>query len=170
MVQNYRIKRLTCGSPNRGRLAAVAALVPPGSRVADVGTGHGLLALRLRASGRAAHCVATERNTRLLTEARRRAVDRLPGVELRAGDGLAALDPADRIDVVVLAGMGSRKMIRILADERLLRLAIRRLVLQPQCEAQRLRRWLADQGFGIVAESRSLERGRSYLVIAAERL
>ncbi len=140
-----------------------------GSRVADVGTGHGKLPLRLLASGRAAHCVATERNPRLLTEARRRAVDRLPGVELRAGDGLAALHSADRIDVVVLAGMGSRKMIRILDDERLLRLAVRRLVLQPQCEAPLLRRWLAGQGFCIVAERYPVERGRSYVVMAADR-
>ena len=68
----------------------------------------------------------------------------------------------------MLAGMGARKIIRILDDERLERLAIRRLVVQPQSEPQRLRNWLLGNGFGIVAERSALDRGRHYTVIAAE--
>jgi tRNA (adenine22-N1)-methyltransferase len=157
-------------SPDRDRLAAIAALIPPGSRVADVGTGHGRLPLSLCACGRSVHCIATEKSPRLLADARRRSADHpgAPGVELRAGDGLAPLRPEDRVEVLVLAGMGARKIIRILDDERLGRLSIRRLVVQPQSEPQRLRNWLLRSGFGIVAEHCALDRGRRYTVIAAE--
>jgi len=147
----------------------VAALVPRGVRVADVGTGDARLPLRLRAGGRAAWCVASERSPQRTAAARRR----LPaggesGVELRTGDGLAPFGAEDRIDVLILAGMGARKMIRILEAGSPARLGLRRLVLQPQCEADRLRRWLAGHGYRIVAERLVVERRRPYVVLAAE--
>lgn len=153
------------------RLRALAALVPPGSRVADVGTGHALLPLFLRRSGRAAHCVATERSPTTLAVLRRRAAaGRTPeGIELRAGDGLQALSAEDRIDVLVLAGLGARKMIRILEDRRLDSLRPRRLVLQPQSETARLETWLARRGYRVVASTETWDRGRAYRVLAVER-
>jgi tRNA (adenine22-N1)-methyltransferase len=148
------------------RLRAVAEMVPGGSRVADIGTDHGVLPRRLVESDRASHCVATE------LCARRLAPDALePGssaVEVRVGDGLGPLGPEDRLDVLVLAGLGARTMLRILDDPRLERLAVRRLVLQPQSETARLRRWLIDRGFRIVDERLILDRGHYYVVLAAE--
>jgi len=155
--------------PGRSRLSAIAELVPPGTRVADIGTGHGKLALWLCAHGIASSCVATERTPELLAEARRRSHGHrgAAGVDFRSGDGLAALRAEDRIEVVILAGMGARKMIRILEDGSLGQLSVRRLVLQPQSESDRLRRWLAAHGFGIYRETVAVERGRAYDVIAA---
>jgi tRNA (adenine22-N1)-methyltransferase len=137
----------------------VAALVPRGSRVADVGTGDARLPRRLSACGRTTWCVATERKPQ--AEGR-------DDVELRAGDGLGPLEREDRIDVLILAGMGARKMIRILGGGGLERIGARRLVLQPQCEAERLRGWLAGRGFSVVAEQVTVERGRRYVVLALE--
>ena len=153
------------------RLAAIAGLVPSGSRVADVGTGHAGLADMLLASGRAAHCIATEISLETLESIREKVRGRaLPGgFELRGGDGLEALSPADRIDVLVIAGIGARKIIGILASSRLDALGVRRLVLQPQSEPELLDRWLTLRGFRVVDERRPADRGRSYRVLAAER-
>ena len=106
-----------------GRLEAVAALVPPGSQVADIGTGHGLLAHGLLASGRSPHCIVTERTKLLLRGVRAYPASHpLAGsLELRAGDGLAALRPDDRVDVVVAAGMGGPSILGILERSPLLR-------------------------------------------------
>ena len=151
------------------RLEAVAALVPRGARVADVGSGHGLLAAGLLERGTAAACIATERDERLLRELREaRPAPLPPGLELRWGDGLAPLEPGDRIDVVVLAGMGARTIRGLLSDPRLALLGVRRLVLQPQTEHAALRRTLAMRGLGIVDERMARERGRYYVAIAAE--
>ena len=160
---------MTRNPPGRTRLNAIAEMIPPGSRVADIGTGHGKLPLWLCAHGVASICVATERSPELLAEARRRCRGHraAAAVDLRSGDGLAALRVEDRIEVVILAGMGARKMIRILEGERLGQLAVRRLVLQPQSESDRLRRWLATNGFGIYRETVAVERGRVYDVFAA---
>lgn len=154
----------------QGRLAAVASLVTRGTRVADIGSGHGRLARRLLASGRCPYCVATERTPELLERIRLfpPAHPLASCQALRWGDGLDALRPADAIDTVVVAGLGGLSIVAIL-DAGLPRLrSVGRIVLQPQTDHGYLRRWLLGAGFGIVEERLAGERGRFYAVIAAE--
>jgi tRNA (adenine22-N1)-methyltransferase len=149
------------------RLAALARAVERDARVADVGAGHGRLALWLAATGRAAFCLATERTETLLAGVARP----LGGagwsvrIAFRAGDGLAALKAADRIDTAVVAGLGGRAIARLL-DARAA--GLRRLVLQPRTEAGTVRRRLSELGFTPVAEELTLDRGRTHLTIVAE--
>ena len=152
------------------RLGAVASLVPPGSRVADIGTGHGLLPHRLLVSGRCVHCIATERTPLLLREVRSfPASHRLAGsLDLRAGDGLAALQPDDRVDVVVAAGLGGPSILAMLERSPVPCSRFARLVFQPQTEPARLRRGLIELGLAIVAERLVRENGRFYLALAVE--
>ena len=154
-------------TPLGARLSAVGALVPPGSRVADVGSDHGLLARWLIERSVATHCWATER-TAAQGRALDRAVDDLrPAVAVAWGDGLAPLGPAlEALDVVVIAGMGGRTTLRILAEATVLP---RRLVLQPQRHVARVRGWLRRQGWSVVQERLVAEREQRYQVIAAER-
>jgi tRNA (adenine22-N1)-methyltransferase len=148
------------------RLDAAAALVPPGSRVADVGGGSGALAAHLLASGRAAACIATERTARLARELTARGPR--PGLEVRCGDGLAPLQAADRLDVLVMTGFGGQAMAAILDRGAWRRLGLRRLVFGPHGGAAPLRRWIGVQGLGVVAERMIRERGRFYVALAAE--
>ena len=145
------------------RLAAVAELVPESARVADVGADHGRLALALLASGRVASCLATEatpaRLARLAASVARHPLG--SRLELRGGWGLGPLRIEDRLDCLVLAGMGGLKIAGILAGGgprraggvgatvpgnrspgEVDRLGVARLVLQPATEAAGLRRWL----------------------------
>lgn len=146
-------------------------MIPEGSRVAEIGTDHGILPRRLLASGRASFCVATDLTKDALAGLRRlmQGHPRRDRLALRAGDGLSALEPADRMDVVVLAGMGATRICRILGAPQLASLGVRRLVLQPQSDPALLRRWLWDHGWEIVQERMAFERGRFYVVMAAER-
>jgi tRNA (adenine22-N1)-methyltransferase len=145
----------------------VAELVPAGSRVADVGSGHGLLPRHLLALGRAAWCVATERDERRLRSVLHDPDD--PRLSLRHGDGLAPLEPEDRLDAVVIAGLGGPSIARILGSPRWEALGARRLVLQPQTGAAGLRRWLAGHGFALADERLVLSAGRFYPILAVER-
>jgi len=148
------------------RLTAVADLIPRGARVVDLGSGHGLLPQQLLACGRAGVCIATERDRR--TAARLRHLEATSGLEIRVGDGLAALKPGDDVDVLVMAGLGARSMLRILSAGRFDVTSLRRLVLQPQTESGLLRRWLVEKGRTIVDERMVVDRGRFYVAIAAE--
>jgi tRNA (adenine22-N1)-methyltransferase len=87
---------------------------------------------------------------------------------LRVGAGLEALSSADGLDVAVVAGVGGRTAVRMLDREDLLRLGVRRLILQPQTEWATVRRWLFHHDFAIVDEGLVRERRRDYLILAAE--
>lgn len=157
--------------PLSPRLAAIADAIAPGSRVADVGSDHGLLPLWLAANGRAAYCLATEKSAELLLRVARPPAH-APWAKLlgyRAGDGLEALHPGDRIDTIVLAGLGGRTIVRLLDTPRFLSPSLVRLVLQPRSEFDRTRIFLSDRGWRPVAERLSFDRGRFHLTLAAER-
>lgn len=145
------------------RLEAVAAMVPVGSRVADIGTDHAILPHLLLSTGRASHCIASDVRSGWPEGAA--PSERL---ELRTGSGLQVLKPEDRIDVVAITGMGGRSIRRILDDDCRHRLGIRLAVAQPQKDAAELRRWCAENRYPLVAEKLIFERRRHYVVLAAE--
>lgn len=144
------------------RLRAVAAGIPRGSRVADIGSDHGRLAAWLVARERARRVIATEVDRRRLPPAR-------DGVEARVGPGLEPIAPEDGIDVVVVAGLGGRSIVAILDDRRLDAVAPSRLVLQPQNRARDVRAWLVANGWRLEGESLVRDRGRRYLILVAMR-
>ena len=152
-----------------GRLAAVAALVPFGARVADVGTDHAYLAIALVKDRGAKTVVATDKNEGPCAAARRTLSaeglsDRVP---VRCGDGLAPLLPGE-VDTVCIAGMGGGLIASILAAGSKVLAGISRLVLQPMNDAATLRRWLYENGWHIVEESLATADGRLYEIIAVE--
>lgn len=157
--------------PLSPRLAALADAIAPRSRVADVGSDHGLLPLWLVANGRAAYGLATEKTEKLLAGVTRppAAAPWARQLSYRAGDGLGALRPEDRIDTIVLAGLGGRTIARLLAATGAAGPTLRRLVLQPRSEPARLRLWLRQHGWRPVLERLTEERGRFHLTLAAER-
>ncbi len=157
--------------PLSPRLTALADAIAPGSRVADVGSDHGRLPLWLAASGRAAYCLAVEKTEELLAGVAC-PPDGVPWAKrlgYRAGDGLGAIRADDRIDTIVLAGLGGRTIVRLLEAPETASPDLRRLVVQPRSEPSSVRRWLGDHGWRLVTERLTEERGRFHLTLAAER-
>ena len=145
------------------RLLAVCDSVPQGSRPVDVGSQHGMVPLRLLQGGHVTGCFATEVHSSRYQGSRTQ-----PGLRLRFGDGLQALEPGDAFDTLIVAGMGARTCLRILDHPRVLA-SSPFLVLQPQTEWARVRGWLLDRGFGLRRERLVSDAGRDYLILAAER-
>jgi len=155
----------------RARLAAIAAMIPRGSRVADIGSDHGRLPRMLLASGRASWCVATENGAGPANRLRA-GVETSPEadrIEVRRGDGLEPLCSDDALDALVLSGMGGPAILRILRAGRLDELAPERLVLQPQSGWGTLRAGLDELGRGVRRECLVEDRGRFYAVMLAGR-
>ncbi len=151
----------------RPRLLAVTEAIPVGSRVADIGSDHGRLPRLLIRSGRAAWCIATEYRagpTRRL-RAGITACPEADRIEIRQGDGLDPLRPEDRIEVLVLSGMGGPKMLSILDPARLQALGVEWLVLQPQSGRVGLRAGLEQRGWNISAERLVRDRSRFYTIM-----
>ena len=103
--------------PISKRLQCVAALVPEGARVADIGCDHGYLSLYLLQTGRAAFVHACDLREKPLENARENAArfGISKGLCLSCADGLLAVDPAG-VDTIVCAGMGGDLMAQILRD------------------------------------------------------
>ena len=152
------------------RLAAVAAFVPLGACLADIGTDHAKLPLALATSGKIAHAIAVDVNEGPFEAAwcAVQAAGLTQTVEVRLGDGLAALSPGE-VNSVAVAGMGGSLISRILADGAAVLQTVETLVLQPQSDAAELRAWLYDNGWHIEEESLVRAGGRLYEILRARR-
>ncbi len=150
------------------RLQAIADLVPAGARLADVGTDHGYLPVRLLLDGQIASAVASDINEAPLLHARRTAEEY--GVEERISFRLCAgLDDVRRgeADTLVIAGMGGETIVGILeaADWDWDGVT---LLLQPMTKAPLLRRWLPEHGFRIVSERLVRDKGTIYAILTVK--
>ena len=152
------------------RLAAVAAFVPLGACLADIGTDHAKLPLALATSGKIAHAIAVDVNEGPFEAAwcAVQAAGLTQTVEVRLGDGLAALSPGE-VNSVAVEGMGGSLISRILADGAAVLQTVETLVLQPQSDAAELRAWLYDNGWHIEEESLVRAGSRLYEILRARR-
>lgn len=148
------------------RLSLCASFVPPGARMADIGTDHGYLPIWLAKAGRIAHALAADLRPGPLERARENVKKyRVESVvELRLSDGLQAISP-EETDFIVIAGMGGEVIASILDAAPWLRETGVRMALQPMTRAEELRRYLAGHGFEILEERPVMSLGRPYSVI-----
>lgn len=174
--------------------------------VADLGCGHGMLALGLAASGRVTKVIAVDVSPDEVEVANAKAaqanetivqasasddgkrppcVSPLP-IDVRLGDGAEALVAEDGVDVVCVAGVGGRTMVKMLKAAGLhqrLRHArnrdddddacasVTRLVLNPPAtDIPEVRKWLMETDAWTVCDERlQVENGQMHAVLAATR-
>ena len=148
------------------RLYAVAGLVTEGASVADIGTDHGYVPIYLVESGIAGKVIALDVNQGPLNRARMHIVGHGLGdrIETRLSDGLAMIRPGE-VDTVIASGMGGPLTIRILQEGKEVADQLNALILQPQSEICRVRRFLTENGYRIEQEDMVLEDGKYYPVM-----
>ena len=139
--------------PISSRLLLCAQLVPPGARVADIGTDHGYLGLHLLQTGRASYVLAADLRPQPLQAAKLHAAKFgfAAQMDFRLSNGLAQIGP-DEADTIVCAGMGGDLIVEILSACPWLHEKDYTLILQPQSAGQELRRWLGEHAFAIECE------------------
>ncbi|WP_297964326.1 class I SAM-dependent methyltransferase [uncultured Anaerovibrio sp.] len=150
------------------RLQAVADFVPLTSSVADIGTDHGYLAIELYKINNQRRVIAADLNAGPCQAARRTISEAgfSDSIEVRQGDGLAAIAPGE-VDTVCIAGMGGKLEADILAARPLVMAQLKCVVLQPQNGVEYLRAWLYDHHWHIADESLAKVDGRLYQIIKA---
>lgn len=153
------------------RLERVAAHVPAGARLADIGSDHGYLPVALLRRGAIAAAVAGEAALTPLRAAARsvREYGLEQQISVRLANGLAAIEAADAITAISICGMGG-ETIRDILDSGKARLSGQeRLILQPNGGEQPLRLWLMENGYRILCEEVLRENRFDYEIIVAER-
>ncbi len=152
------------------RLERVAAQVPQGARLADIGSDHGYLPVALALRGVVAAAVAGEVADTPFASAQRNV--RRNGVEhrvtVRKADGLDALEASDGITAISLCGMGGKTLCEILERGKHRLDGQQRLIMQPNGDERELRTWLMNNGYRIVHEELLRENRFDYEIIVAE--
>lgn len=148
------------------RLACVAARLPQGVRLADIGCDHGKLpiyaAVRLAPERVIACDIRPKPLARAAEGCRRFGVE--DRVELRLGDGLAPVSP-EECTYVTVCGMGGETIASILDAAPWTRGGAHTLILQPETSAHKLRQFLYGAGYRIEDEEAVLDSGRVYTVL-----
>lgn len=145
-------------------------MVPEKSRVADVGTDHGYIPIALVERGIAASAIAMDLRPGPLerAEAHIRRAGLGETITTRLSDGLSKLSPGEA-DVAVIAGMGGELIIHILDQGRHVWQDMGRFVISPQSDLDKVRRYLKEQGFGLIDEAMVEEEGKFYTVMAVSQ-
>lgn len=145
------------------RLQAVADMVVCVGVAADVGTDHGYIPIYLIETHKCKKVIAMDINEGPLLRASEHITERGLGIyiETRQSDGVAALAPFE-VQTVVLAGMGGGLMIRILEEGKTVFDTVLNLVLQPQSEIGKVRKYLIEHGYRIEMEDIVKEDGKFY--------
>lgn len=150
------------------RLQAVAQLVPPGSRLVDVGTDHGRLPVWLTQHDLVRSAIASDLRPGPLSRARDLAErwnvsDR---ISFRLCDGLSAISAAEA-ETVVITGMGGETIAEILHKAHWSREDGHLYILQAMSGMDGLRRYLSNNGFSILREVLVEEGETLYVVLLA---
>lgn len=148
------------------RLKIIGGYVRQGSRVADIGTDHGLLPIWLVENKTVPFAVASDLREGPASVARKNAAKAglSERMDVRVGNGLALVSP-DEVDDIVIAGMGGETIVEILSAAPWVQDTHYRLILQPMSHAEILREWLYQSGFYTETETLFHDGGRSYVLI-----
>lgn len=145
------------------RLQAVADLVTPGLRIADIGTDHAYVPVYLLSEGKNPSGIAMDIRVGPLERAREHIEELLTNGELetRLSDGMKELKVGE-VQSAVIAGMGGGLVIKILSESREVADSLQECVLQPQSELEKVRTFLLEEGFFIIQEDMVKEDGKFY--------
>ena len=151
------------------RLEACAGFVRQGKIPADIGTDHAYLPIYLVREGIVPMAYASDINEEPIISARNN-IQKHGLTEKIINftcDGLKKIPP-DKVDDIIIAGMGGDNIATILNGADWLKNAGYRLILQPMSRASRLREYLFTNRFEITEEIAVCEAGRIYTVVCAQ--
>lgn len=151
------------------RLAHLAAMVDENTRLADIGTDHAYLPIDLVKSGKIQFAIASDVAKGPLDNAK---TDILEAglsnqIQTRLGSGLETIKPEDKIETVVIAGMGGKLMTDLLEAAKEKDELYPTLILEPNIGEPGVRKWLMEHNYQIIQEEIIDTAGHIYELIKA---
>lgn len=132
------------------RLDTILKYIDENKIVADIGTDHGITAIKVYEEKKPKKVIATDISSGSL----QKLIDKLNyskyNIETIVTDGIADID--EEMDEIIISGMGGYLIAKILDDGILQAKKAEKLILQPNNSQEYLRSWLHDNGFDIIDE------------------
>ncbi|ONI45808.1 hypothetical protein AN641_03205 [Candidatus Epulonipiscioides gigas] len=149
------------------RLLEISKLVIPMSRVADIGTDHGIIPKYLIEKNIASFVIACDINLKPLERAKKY-IGNIKNIDIRQSDGLSNIIKEDNIDTIIIAGMGGH-LIKTILDKNLdIVRAAKQLILSPQNAQEKVRKYLHSIGFQIDDEIFIEDMKKYYVIMQAK--
>ena len=144
-------------------MKAVSSMVTPGSILADIGTDHGYVPISLVQRKKIKKAIAMDVNKGPLKRAEEhiREAQLEEYIETRLSDGVKKLEVGE-VNSILIAGMGGDLVIRIIKNGMEVCRSVDELILQPQSELGRVRKFLRENNFEIIDEDMVIEDGKYY--------
>ncbi len=136
------------------RLFECANMVSQGATIADIGTDHAYIPIWLAQNNRISSALACDIRTGPLEIAKKN-IEKyglLSTVETRISNGLKSVSE-NEADEVIIAGMGGNIISKILSECTWENKSQKIFILQPMKYEERLREYLAENGYNILHES-----------------
>ena len=150
------------------RLLAAAGFVRPMAVVADVGTDHAYLPIYLCKIGHIRSAVASDINEGPVERAKINIASHSLSKKIAVchTDGLSGIEAYSPTDIII-CGMGGELIVDIISKAEWTKNRDIRLILQPMTHADKLRKYLCEQGYLIIDEALAKEE-KVYQIICAE--
>ena len=138
-------------------------MVTPGSILADIGTDHGYVPISLVQRKKIKKAIAMDVNKGPLKRAEEhiREAQLEEYIETRLSDGVKKLEVGE-VNSILIAGMGGDLVIRIIKNGMEICRSVDELILQPQSELGKVRKFLRENNFEIIDEDMVIEEGKYY--------
>ncbi|WP_306417008.1 tRNA (adenine(22)-N(1))-methyltransferase TrmK [Halobacillus sp. Marseille-P3879] len=151
------------------RLGTVASFLKKPIRFADIGSDHAYLPCYVCQHDEEAFAIAGELNKgpylSALEEVEARQLDHQ--VKVIQGNGLEVID--ERVNQVVIAGMGGPLITEILNQGKEKLSNINRIIAQPNIDARSIRKWFLANQYNLVNEVILEENGHIYEILVGEK-
>lgn len=144
------------------RLKAVSDFLEDNSNIIDVGCDHALLDIYLFKNKKNIKLIASDVKSGPLDQAKKNIDKYNCDIEIRQGDGLDTI--TSDIDTIVITGMGGDTIISILEKGKGKLQQIKCMVLSPQSEWVKVRKYITSLGFYIEDEQIIMDSGKFYLI------
>ena len=151
------------------RLTSLKKYIDKSDSVIDIGCDHALLDIELIKDNILDSIIVSDINKGALKQGEKNIkTNKLEGrIDFRLGNGLKVLTDEDKVDTILISGMGTNTILEILNNDYLKN--INKLVLQSNNDHYELRKNVIALGFYIEAEEYFVDNKKNYINIVFKR-
>lgn len=151
------------------RMSLIYNSVREGAFVCDVGTDHAIIPIELIKSGKCPQALVTDISAPSLEKGIKNIEKSGLSSKIKAflADGTLGVPIFEKGDFII-AGMGGELIVKIIEQDERLKNNNYRFIIQPMTKPEEIRRYLFENGFKAINETKIFSENKLYAVIVAE--